>query len=164
MPDDVDFPHTLTAAEVLKLLASLKKATKEQQENVLREVGLLEVKKQKVRHFSKGMRQRLNLAQSLLGGDGLLIMDEPTNGLDPYWVWKFKEIIQEEKRKGKAILFTTHILPLVEEIADKAVFLEEGKLIHFDTVKEIMKNGDGAVSLESVFFSSFKNDKRIQHN
>lgn len=163
MPDDMLFPRQLTAKEVLSFFSALRGVPGERADEVLELVGLYGEKHRQISRFSKGMQQRLSFAQALLADTPLLIMDEPTNGLDPYWVWKFKEIIQEEKRKGKAILFTTHILPLVEEIADKAVFLEEGKLIHFDTVKEIMKTGDGAVSLESVFFS-FKNDKRIQHN
>ena len=153
MPDDMLFPRQLTAQEVLSFFSALRGVPGERVDEVLELVGLSEAKDRQISHFSKGMQQRLSFAQALLSDTPLLIMDEPTNGLDPYWVWKFKEIIQEERKKGKAILFTTHILPLVEEIADKAVFLEEGKLIHFDTVKEIMNAGDGTVSLESVFFS-----------
>ena len=54
----------------------------------------------KVSSFSKGMRQRLNLAQSILGGDGLLILDEPTNGLDPYWISELKKIMKKKKKEG----------------------------------------------------------------
>ncbi|MFP3813827.1 ATP-binding cassette domain-containing protein, partial [Bacillus sp. SIMBA_005] len=78
MPDDVDFPSMLTAAEVLQLLSSLKRIAKKEQEQVLKRVGLWDVRKQRVQQFSKGMRQRLNLAQSLLGAGSLLILDEPT--------------------------------------------------------------------------------------
>ncbi len=105
MPDDVNFPPTLTAEEILGLLATLKKSTMQEQEDVLKLVGLYNVKKQKVSSFSKGMRQRLNLAQSLLGGDGLLILDEPTNGLDPYWISELKKMLKNEIRKRKLCPF-----------------------------------------------------------
>lgn len=140
MPDDVDFPPTLTATEVLKLLASLKKASKEQQEHVLQEVGLLEVKKQKVRHFSKGMRQRLNLAQSLLGGDGLLIMDEPTNGLDPYWIAQLKNIIREEKERGSTVIFSTHMLAFAQQLADDVIILHEGSVLMAGDLQQLLSN------------------------
>lgn len=81
MPDDVDFPSMLSAIEILQLLASFKNVDKEEQENVLRRVALWDVRKQRVKQFSKGMRQRLNLAQSLLGNGSLLILDEPTMDL-----------------------------------------------------------------------------------
>jgi len=138
MPDDVDFPTTLTAAEIIKLLASLKKASKEEQTEVLKEVGLYEVQKQTVRHFSKGMRQRLNLAQSLLGGDGLLIMDEPTNGLDPYWIAQLKKIIQLEKERGSTVLFSTHMLSFAQELADDAIILHEGRVIAAGDLQELL--------------------------
>src|SRR5690606_29795555 len=91
-------------------------------------------------------------AQALLSDAPLLILDEPTNGLDPYWVFRFKEIVREERDKGKTILFSTHILSMVEEIADTAVFLEDGKLLHHEKVNVLTKRQEGYVSLEKVFF------------
>ena len=129
MPDDVDFPSTLTAEEVLGLLASLKKVGKDEQEDVLKRVGLFEVKKQKVSSYSKGMRQRLNLAQSLIGGDGLIIMDEPTNGLDPYWIAQLKEMMVEERNRGATVLFSTHMLAFAQNLADDVIILHEGRVL-----------------------------------
>ncbi|MGN1401975.1 MAG: ABC transporter ATP-binding protein [Bacillus sp. (in: firmicutes)] len=149
MPDDMLFPKQLSAVEVLNFFAGLRGAPKEKAAEVLELVGLYEVKDRLIKQYSKGMQQRLSFAQALLSDTPLLILDEPTNGLDPFWVWRFKEILQDEKAKGKAILMTTHVLHLVEEIADKAAFLENGKLLHFDTVKELMGNSP---SLETVFF------------
>ena len=153
MPDDMLFPRQLSAVEVLTFFASLRKVPKEKVDAVLHLVGLYEVRNRLIKHYSKGMQQRLSFAQALLADTPLLILDEPTNGLDPYWVYRFKEILQEEKEKGKAILFTTHILSLVEEIADKAVFIEKGQLIHFDRVEQLTTLNGEKQSLEKVFFA-----------
>ncbi len=153
MPDDMLFPRQLSAVEVLTFFASLRKVPKEKVDAVLHLVGLYEVRNRLIKHYSKGMQQRLSFAQALLADTPFLILDEPTNGLDPYWVYRFKEILQEEKEKGKAILFTTHILSLVEEIADKAVFIEKGQLIHFDRVEQLTTFNGEKQSLEKVFFS-----------
>lgn len=139
MPDDVDFPSMLTAEEVLELLASLKKVGKKEQEATLKKVGLYEVRKQKVQTFSKGMRQRLNLAQSLLGGNGLLIMDEPTNGLDPYWINQLKKIMIEEKNNGTTVLFSTHMLAFAQNFADDVIVLHEGEILFSGDLQKLLK-------------------------
>ncbi|WP_050613852.1 ABC transporter ATP-binding protein [Bacillus testis] len=152
MPDDMLFPRQLSAIEVLYFFAHLRKVPKEKAVEVLEMVGLYEERNRLIKHFSKGMQQRLSFAQALLADTPFLILDEPTNGLDPFWVYRFKEIMHEEKMKGKAILFTTHILTLVEEIADKAAFIEGGQLVHFNDVKELTNQDGRKVSLEKVFF------------
>lgn len=140
MPDDVDFPTMLTAKEVIELLASLKKVGKAEQEEVLKKVGLYEVRKQKVSSFSKGMRQRLNLAQGLLGGDGLLIMDEPTNGLDPYWISRLKEMMVEEKKRGTTVLFSTHMLAFAQNFADDVIVLHEGEILFSGDLQQLLED------------------------
>lgn len=140
MPDDVDFPSTLTAQEVLGLLASLKKVGKGEQDEILKKVGLFEVKKQKVSSFSKGMRQRLNLAQSLIGGDGLIIMDEPTNGLDPYWIAQLKEMMAQERNRGTTVLFSTHMLAFAEQLADDIIILHEGRILAAGAVQQLLRD------------------------
>lgn len=152
MPDDMLFPRQLTAFEVLTFFASLRKVEKDKVNEVLEIVGLSDDRNRMIKQFSKGMQQRLSFAQALLADTPLLILDEPTNGLDPFWVYRFKEIIQEEKNKGKAILFTTHILTLVEEIADKAAFIQDGALLYFDSVEQLMMKSGKKSSLEKVFF------------
>ena len=152
MPDDMLFPRQLTALEVLIFFAGLRGVEKEKAFEVLEIVGLFEQRNQLIKHFSKGMQQRLSFAQALLADTPLIILDEPTNGLDPYWVYRFKEIMKEEKEKGKSIIFTTHILSLVEEIADKAAFIEKGQLIYFEKVSQLINQNGQKVALEKVFF------------
>lgn len=152
MPDDVDFPTMLTAEEVLRLLSSLKKSSKEEQEDVLKKVGLYDVRKQKVSSFSKGMRQRLNLAQSLLGGNGLLIMDEPTNGLDPYWIARLKEMMVEEKERGATVLFSTHMLAFAQNFADDVIVLHEGEILLAGDLGELLQESEHQ-NLEELWLS-----------
>lgn len=155
MPDDVDFPSMLTATEILLLLASLKKIGQQEVEEVLKRVGLWEVRGQKVQQFSKGMRQRLNLAQSLLGNGRLLILDEPTNGLDPFWIAELKRMMLEEKAKGCTVLFSTHLLAFVEEVADDLLMLHEGTIIASGELQEVLLK-ENAASLESVWLNKIK--------
>jgi len=150
MPDDVDFPSMLSAIEILQLLASFKNVDKEEQENVLRRVALWDVRKQRVKQFSKGMRQRLNLAQSLLGNGSLLILDEPTNGLDPFWIAELKKLMLEEKNKGCTVIFSTHLLAFAEEVADDVLVLHEGKILISGALKEILLQEDSP-SLENLW-------------
>lgn len=138
MPDDVDFPATLTAEEIIRLLASLKKIASAEQQRVLERVGLWDVRKQYVKQFSKGMRQRLNLAQSLLGEGKLFILDEPTNGLDPNWIAELKRMMVEERDQGCTVLFSTHMLSFAEEFADDVLIVHEGNLLASGDLKSIL--------------------------
>ncbi|WHX41505.1 ABC transporter ATP-binding protein [Mesobacillus sp. AQ2] len=153
MPDEMLFPRQLTALEVLTFFARLRGISDERVNEALQQVGLFEVRHMQIKQYSKGMQQRLSLAQALLPDVPLRILDEPTNGLDPLWVLRFKEIIQEEKRQGKTIFFTTHILSLVEELADRAAFMEEGKMKVCDAVDSLIHQNGSYLPLEKVFFN-----------
>ncbi|WP_017756264.1 ABC transporter ATP-binding protein [Calidifontibacillus oryziterrae] len=157
MPDAMVFPSVLTGYEVLKFFAELSNVPDERVHQLLKQVGLDQDKDKKVKNYSKGMQQRLALAQSLLPEAPLLILDEPTNGLDPYWVREFKRIIKEEKQKGTTILFSSHILSDVEELADRVAFMSSGQLLVTDTVESLTKGEDRSeTTLEEVFFSLVK--------
>lgn len=152
MPDNMLFPPQLTGLEVLSFFGNLRNMGGERVLELLELVGLYEARNRTIKHYSKGMQQRLSFAQALLPNAPLMILDEPTNGLDPYWFYRFKEIIQDEKKKGTTILFTTHVLSLVEEIADRVAFMEGGKVIKNDTVANLMKQAGNSASLEQIFF------------
>lgn len=150
MPDDLAFPDTLTATEILQLLGNLKKVDKQKQQEALKAVGLYEARKLKVGQFSKGMRQRLNLAQSMLGEGPFYILDEPTNGLDPYWIAKLKKYLIEEKKRQQIVLFSTHLLSLAEEIADRVILLHEGEVLAAGTVSQLLEK-EQCISLEQLW-------------
>lgn len=138
MPDDLTFPDTLTAYEILSLLGNLKGVSKDRLQGVLQKVGLVEASGLKVSQYSKGMRQRLNLAQSLLGEGDLYVLDEPTNGLDPFWIATLKQMLIDEKEQGQMVLFSTHLLSLAEEIADEVVMIHEGELLEQGAISELL--------------------------
>jgi len=155
MPDDVNFPTMLTAAEIFELLASLKQVAQDEQECILKRVSLWDVRNQPAKQFSKGMLQRLNLAQSLLGSGTLLILDEPTNGLDPFWIAQLKNVMLEEKNKGNTVIFSTHLLSFAEEIADEVLVLHDGEIIISGAITEIFTQ-ENSTSLEEIWLKRLK--------
>lgn len=159
MPDDLEFPDQMTGIEVLKFLGQLQKVSEGKVMQLLFDVGLENEGTKKVRDYSKGMKQRLSFAQSLLSDAPLYILDEPTNGLDPFWVKKWKDRILEERAKGRTIIFSTHILSIVEEIADHVLFLHQGKNLVSGSVEELKRQHNGD-SLEEIFFQGIVQDQK----
>lgn len=126
MPDDFQFGDALTALETLRFYGSLRDVTGERVNELLRMTGLEEVRHKKVSAFSKGMRQRLLFAQAMLAKPPVLVLDEPTNGLDPYWMDSFSALVRQSAEDGIAIVFSTHQLNVAEQTADQVVFLDAG--------------------------------------
>lgn len=157
MPDDIDFPDTLTAEEIIRFLGKLKKVPTQTQAALLQKVGLAESKTMKVGQFSKGMRQRLNLAQSLMGEGELLILDEPTNGLDPYWIAHLKATLQEERANGQMVLFSTHLLSLAEEIADQVILIHRGRILAAGDIGQLLREGN-CQTLETLWLQMTKQE------
>lgn len=151
-PDQIRYPIHLTAREILCYLARLQDAPLYRVPEVLELVGLTSHQDERVRTFSKGMQQRLGLAQSLLTDPPLLIFDEPTNGLDPIWVHHFKQIVRQLQQNGKTILFTSHILHDVEELADRVALMNEGKLLVLGSLAELRQQDGVLMSWEDLFF------------
>ncbi|GAB3802772.1 ABC transporter ATP-binding protein [Virgibacillus kimchii] len=152
MPDHMNFHSELTPVEVLDYYASFIGAKKEKIQEVLEKVGLWDKRNNKVGSFSKGMTQRVNLAQALLADVDLYILDEPTNGLDPFWVIQFKQILQELIDNGKTVVLSSHIMRDVVEICDEIVILFEGNVKTSGTLEDIYSE-TGCSSLEEVFLS-----------
>ena len=124
--------------EIIKFLGGLKQVSPKKQEALLKQVGLADAKNMKVGQFSKGMRQRLNLAQSLMGDSSLYILDEPTNGLDPYWIAQVKVMLEQQRNNNQMVLFSTHLLSLAEEIADEVVLIHHGKILATGSIEGLL--------------------------
>ncbi|MFG6114654.1 ABC transporter ATP-binding protein [Halobacillus sp. MO56] len=156
MPDHMEFPKEMTALEILSYYRGfLDTGVRRDAEEVLREVGLWEKRHQKIGSFSKGMAQRLNMAQALLADVELYIFDEPTNGLDPYWVIAFKEMVESLKHKGKTVLLISHIMRDVVDIADRVVVLFEGRIEADDSLAGLYRTYQSS-NLEEVFLRIMK--------
>ncbi len=131
-PETPYFPPFLSGTEALMYYGRVqglkKEDLKEEAVKLLETVGL-EENHTKIRHYSKGMLQRLALAQALLGNPGLLILDEPTAGLDALGRVEMMQLIGKLKSQGKTILLNSHILNDIERVCDRGVMLKKGKLI-----------------------------------
>lgn len=141
MPEHATLWDFLTPVQTLDIIADAFKIPKGEKEKRIRElielVGLEDAKDRKVGKFSKGMRQRLLLAQALINDPDLLILDEPMNGLDPMGIAEFKDIIREQKKAGKTVFFSSHILAHVEEVCDTVGVIVKGRLVLEGSLEKI---------------------------
>lgn len=129
LPERIALYPNLTAPETLKFFAGLRGVDKKRCHEVLSIVGLESALDRPTGQFSKGMLQRLGLAQAILGNPELLVLDEPTSGLDPEGAIQFKNLIRQLNKEGITIVFTSHILSEVQELADRIGIMYNGKLI-----------------------------------
>ena len=127
MPQIARFPENLSVNELIDMIQNLR-SQQGNKDHLIETFGLQPYLKKSLRNLSGGTRQKVNAVLALMFDTPLLIFDEPTTGLDPISLIKMKDFIAEEKKKGKTILLTTHIMGLVEELADEIIFLLEGEI------------------------------------
>jgi Cu-processing system ATP-binding protein len=127
----------LSGREVLHYLAKLKGHNKAQADKLLEEVNLAPAADRAVKTYSKGMRQRLGLAQAFLGAPKLLILDEPTVGLDPVATQEFYLTVDRLKSGGCAVILCSHVLPGVEHHIDRAMILSKGRKLALGPLAEL---------------------------
>lgn len=127
------YPY-MTAIQNLKLVCKIKEVPEEKIEDKLKLVGLWERKDSKFRTYSLGMKQRLAIASALLNDPEILILDEPTNGLDPQGIHQIREIIKKIALKGTTILLASHLLDEVEKVCSHVVILRKGKKLYSGSV------------------------------
>ncbi|MCB1387345.1 MAG: ABC transporter ATP-binding protein [Nitratireductor sp.] len=129
LPESVAFPKMLTGREVVELYATLKGAARGDAGKALEQVGLAEAADRRCGTYSKGMRQRLGLAQAIVGQPKVLLLDEPTSGLDPVSRGEFYELIAGLARSGTAVLLSSHGLSELEARAERVAILRKGRLV-----------------------------------
>jgi len=129
LQENVSFYDQLTGLEVLSYFARLKGVSRRHCLPTLEQVGLDHASGRRVKTYSKGMRQRLGLAQALLGEPKLLLLDEPTVGLDPIATRDFYQRLAQLKQQGCTIILCSHVLPGVEKYIDRALILGQGQLL-----------------------------------
>lgn len=129
LPQIARFPENLRVRELLDMLKSLR-IRRAREQDLIDYFDIRDTLDQRLGHLSGGTRQKVNLVAAFMYDNPLMILDEPSAGLDPLAIQRLKSVIFREKGNGKQILITTHIMSLVEELADEVVFLLEGR-IHF---------------------------------
>ena len=138
LPESVSFHMALTGRETLAFYARLKRVTLSSADALFERVGLAqEAADRPVRTYSKGMRQRLGLAQALLGNPRVLLLDEPTSGLDPALRRNFYELITDLRAAGATVLLSSHALTELEDRADRVIIVDRGIKIADGTLDEL---------------------------
>jgi ABC-2 type transport system ATP-binding protein len=141
MPQDTGFQEWRTANHALSTFGMLSGMNSEQLKSripeILNIVGLGDVANRKIVNYSGGMQQKLKLAQTILHNPELVILDEPMNGLDPASRFQMKQIIKRLADEGKTVLFSSHILSDVQDIADRIAIVANGRLIKIGTPQEL---------------------------
>ena len=162
VPQDIALYEELSARDNLKFFGSLYNITGTALDSAIASalelVGLAERARDRVKVFSGGMKRRLNLAAGLLHDPDILLLDEPTVGVDPQSRNAIFQNLEELKRRGKALFYTTHYMEEAERLADRIVVIDHGKAIANDTLDGLMRlpsavGADGRLSLESVFLT-----------
>lgn len=148
--------ENLTAYENLKVRTLALGLPEARIEEVLNTVQLLNTGRKKAGHFSLGMKQRLGIALALLPHPKLLILDEPTNGLDPIGIQELRDLIRSFPQQGITVILSSHILSEVEQIADRIGIISAGKLGYENKI-------DTSEDLETIFMNVVRDDRRREY-
>jgi ABC-2 type transport system ATP-binding protein len=142
----------LSAYDNLAYFADLYKVPRYEQKqrigDLLELVGLQEVALQKVETFSKGMKQRLQIARGLINKPEILFLDEPSIGLDPVSARQLRSILKELNKQGTTVLITTHYMYEADELCDRIAFVDKGKLVGLDTPQNLKKNANNMAIID----------------
>lgn len=143
------YPH-LTAYENLKIMKTLTDSSYDNIDKVLKTVRLDDVKNKLVKEFSLGMRQRLGIAMALLRNPKLLILDEPTNGLDPSGIHEIRELIKEiPNTYGSTVLISSHLLSEIDQMATHVGIITKGSLVYQGSIEDLRNKGEDKILLRT---------------
>ncbi|MBE9490396.1 MAG: ABC transporter ATP-binding protein [Bacteroidetes bacterium] len=137
LPQIANFPNNLSVKELIKMIKDLRGNKTDKDEELIKLFKLEPFLDKKLGTLSGGTKQKVNLVLTFMFDSPLVILDEPTTGLDPISLIRLKDVIKMEKEKGKTILITSHIMSFVEEVADEIVFLLEGVIYFKGTIPEL---------------------------
>lgn len=137
LPQIANFPNNLTVKELLKMIKDLRSSITAEDQRLITLFQLEPFLNKKLGTLSGGTKQKVNIVLTFMFNSPLIILDEPTTGLDPVSLIRLKEYINSEKDKGKTILITSHIMSFVEEVANEIVFLLEGKIYFKGSIPEL---------------------------
>lgn len=166
LPETAAFPPNLSIVDLIRFTAAtcgMNTATRDERAAMLlRELGLWEARKKRLRAYSKGMQQRANFVLALLNDPDLLILDEPMSGLDPVGRGQIIALIQRLKTEGKTILFCSHILGDVDRLVDQLLVLDKGHML-FNGAPEDFLMREGTASIENAYLTLIKRYREVEH-
>lgn len=139
----------LTVEDNIKLKLKLHHVENKDQEQILNTLGFGDHNQEKVKGFSTGMRQRLGIALAFMGNPDLVVLDEPTNGLDTFGIHELRELLMLEKKQGKTIIIDSHMLSEIQKVADRIAILGNGELL-------LEEDYDQKTDLEDLFISTLE--------
>lgn len=164
MPEGVPLYYDLTVKEFISYMADLKKVPKNEKKQKIQEVitktNLTDVQNKLIRNLSRGYKQRVSLAGALVSNPKILILDEPTVGLDPKQITEIRELIKSLGKEHTVIL-STHILSEVSQICKKVIIINKGKIVEVDTPKNLEKKTN-ANSLEEAFMKLIQKEEEVE--
>ena len=164
LPENAPLYPELSVLEYLQMIANLRQIPQEEQNNAimsaLKQVSLEDVFTRRIGHLSKGMRQRVGLAQAIIHKPDILILDEPTVGLDPTQIVEIRSMIKRLSKQS-TILFSTHILSEVEAICDRVVMIMNGKIKADSNLKELSRTNNVILVLENDVPNSIEDLKAL---
>jgi ABC-type multidrug transport system ATPase subunit len=137
-----NFYHYLSAWDNLEIAAAIKGRGHDDRERVLQQLGLYERRHSKFQTFSLGMKQRLAIASALLGRPKVLVLDEPTNGLDPVGIAEVRELIRQLNQEGMTVIMASHLLDEVEKVCTHVAILKKGDLLLDGPVDQVLISED----------------------
>lgn len=138
MPQIANFPANIKLMELIRMIIDVR-SQKAEYEELIQRFGLEPYLDHKLANLSGGSAQKVNLVLTFMFDNPLYILDEPTTGLDPKALIHFKALLQQEKNKGKTILITSHIMPFVEEVADRLIYILEGVIGFNGSIPELLQ-------------------------
>ncbi|NPA75383.1 MAG: ABC transporter ATP-binding protein [Euryarchaeota archaeon] len=134
---------TFTPEEILQMSCALRSVNKCDIKHALEEVGMYEWRNKRVGKFSKGMKQRIALAAALVGNPEILILDEPTSGMDPRGMAEIREVIRNMKKSQRLIFMSSHLLSEVAEVCDEVIMIDRGKFVLHSSMDDVIKRFGG---------------------
>lgn len=156
LPQIANFPNNLTVQELITMIKDLRNTTTSKEKELIEVFRLTPFLFKKLSNLSGGTKQKVNLLLTFMFDSPVLILDEPTTGLDPAALIVLKQLITLEKAKGKTILVTSHIMSFVEEIAEEIIFILEGK-IYFKGTISALKTSTNQTNFEQAIASILTN-------
>ena len=155
VPDEPNLYAKLTGRELMRFVGDLYGLDRAQSarrtEELLRLFGLVEASNDTTDTYSHGMKQKTSLAAALVHDPKILILDEPTVGLDPKSARLIKDILRQLAERGAAVMLSTHILEIAQNMCDRIAIINQGKVIASGTMEELRQLGQGESSLEDIF-------------